>query len=127
MAAILRLIYFGLTLLVLSGCATARYQPLAEASDDQVTQLNENTFRVEYRVNPFTSQDTLDGFLRRRCAEVTIQQGFDYFSMVQKHIVLAHRRVTAVTLKMFKGQKPAHGDYYDAREVFQWDGAETSR
>ena len=104
-------------LLLLCGCVGGRYEPLTEARDDQVIQLNANTFRVEYRVSPLTSQETLDGYLRRRCAELTVREEYDYFTMVHKHIILAHRRVTAVTVKMFKGLKPPDPAYYDARDV----------
>ena len=103
--------------LLLAGCATTQYEPLAESRGDLVTQLKEDTYRVEYRVNPFTSQEVLDEFLLRRCADITLQQGYDYFAMTEKFIILSYHRSTSVTLKMFKGQKPAGVSlYYDAKE-----------
>jgi len=110
------LILFSLIFL-LQGCATTRYEPLGEARSEEIEQINDNTFRVEYRVSPFTSQDALDEFLLRRCANVTLQQGYEYFTMTEKFIILSYHRSTSVTLKMFKGQKPAGGSlYYDAKE-----------
>jgi len=109
-------ILFSLIFL-LQGCVTTRYEPLGEARGEEIEQINDNTFRVEYRVSPFTSQDTLDEFLLRRCADVTLQQGYDYFAMTGKFIILSYHRSTSVTLKMFKGHKPAGGSlFYDAKE-----------
>ena len=115
----LRMILVSLALL-LQSCATTRYEPLAETPDEEVTQLNDSLFRVEYRVSPFTSQAGLDGFLRRRCAEVTLRQGYDYFGMGEQVDVLTYRRSTSVILKLYKGQKPAGASLlYDAREVLE--------
>ncbi len=105
---------------LLQGCATTRYEPLGEASSEEIEQINDNTFRVEYRVSPLTSQDALDEFLLRRCADITLQQGYDYFAMTEKFIILSYHRGTSVTLKMFKGQKPAGVSlYYDAKEELE--------
>ncbi len=92
-------------ILCLPGCATTRYEPLAETPDEEIVQLTDSTFRVEYRVSPFTSQEVLDDFLRMRCAEVTLQHGYDYFAMTEKFIVLTYNRRASVTLRMFKGPK----------------------
>ncbi len=105
-------------LLFLLGCATTRYEPLAESRSDLVTQLKEDTYRVEYRVNQFTSQEVLDDYIRRRCAEVTLQQGYDHFLMTDKLMVLSYNRSTSVTLRMFKGPKPAGAlVLHDAKDV----------
>ncbi|MGH7228642.1 MAG: CC0125/CC1285 family lipoprotein, partial [Nitrospiraceae bacterium] len=104
-------ILFSLIFL-LQGCATTRYEPLGEARGEEIEQINDNTIRVEYRVSPFTSQDALDEFLLRRCADVTLQEGYDYFSMTEKFIILSYHRSTSVTLKMFKGQKPAGSSWF---------------
>lgn len=118
MVVTFRLIWFSLTLLALAGCATTRYQPLAEADKEEVTQLNDSTFRVEYRVSPFTSQVVLDEFLSRRCAEVTLRHGYDYFVMGQRSDSLTYERSASVTLLLFKGRKPSDGVmYHNAREV----------
>ncbi len=117
MPVTLRLIQLSLILMLMS-CATTRYQPLAEAPAEQITQLKEDTFRVEYRVSPFTSQTALDEFLRRRCAEVTLRQGYDYFVMAQRFDVLTYARSASVTLLLFKGRKSSDGlMYFEAREV----------
>ncbi|MEP7151426.1 MAG: hypothetical protein ABI856_06950 [Nitrospira sp.] len=105
-------------LLTLAACATGNYTPLGEADKDQVEQLKENVYRVEYRVSSFTSQEQLDAYLRRRCAELTLREGYDFFHLAQRADVLALSRRTSMTVTMYKGQKPAGAvDLYDAKDV----------
>ena len=102
----------------LAGCATGSYTPLVETEKDLVEQLKENVYRVEYRVTAFTSQEQLDAYLRRRCAELTLREGYDYFYLGQRFDVLALNRRTSITATMYKGVKPAgSSDFYDAKTV----------
>ena len=103
---------------ICAGCATGQYTPLASAEKDQVEQLRENVYRVEYRVSSFTSQEQLDAYLRRRCAELTLKEGYDYFHLGLRADVLALSRRTSMTVTMYKGQKPAGAtDLHDAKAV----------
>lgn len=102
----------------LVGCATGSYTPLVETKNDLVEQLKDNVYRVEYRVTAFTSQEQLDTYLRRRCAELTLREGYDYFYLGQRFDVLALNRRTSITATMYKGVKPAgSADFYDAKTV----------
>lgn len=102
----------------LAGCATSSYTPLVETDKDLVEQLKDHVYRVEYRVSAFTSQDQLDVYLRRRCAELTIREGYDYFYLGQRFDVLALDRRTSMTVTMYKGTKPSGStDFYDAKTV----------
>jgi hypothetical protein len=104
----------------LAGCATKQYTPLVRADHDQVDQLTENVFRVEYAVSAFTPQTTLDRFFIRRCAELTLREGYDYFHVGRRFDVLMLSRRTSMTLTMFKGEKPADNpDLIDARTVLR--------
>lgn len=106
--------------LTVTGCATKHYTPLAEADDDQVEQLTENVFRVEYRVSAFTSQAALDRYFLRRCAELTLRESYDYFHVGRRFDVLMLSRRTSMTLTMFKGERPADNpDLIDARSVLR--------
>ncbi|HEY6084407.1 MAG TPA: hypothetical protein VIU63_03380 [Nitrospira sp.] len=103
---------------LLAGCATTHYTPLGEAEKDEVEQLKENVYRVEYRVSAFTSQEQLDSYLKRRCADLTLREGYDYFHLGQRFDVLMLSRRTSMTVTMFKGEKPAGAsDVYDAKAV----------
>lgn len=113
----LRLVALAL-LTALAGCATGRYTPLSDADKDEVAQLKENVYRVEYEVNVFTSQEQLDRYLRRRCAELTLRKGYDFFHLAQRADVLGFSRRTAMTVTLYKGQKPIGiVDLYDAKNV----------
>ena len=106
---------------LLSGCATAiHYIPLASAEKDQVEQLKDNVYRVEYQVSPATSQEQLDEYLRRRCAELTIREGYDLFRLTQRSDVLGFSRRTSTTVTMYKGPMPAGAtDLMDAKVLLQ--------
>lgn len=102
----------------LAGCATGRYSSLGETEKDEIAQLKENVYRVEYRVSAFTSQEQLDRYLRRRCAELTLREGYDFFHLARRADVLGFSRRTAMTVTLYKGHKPAGvADLYDAQEV----------
>lgn len=102
----------------LSGCATGHYMPLVSAEKDEVEQLKEHIYRVEYRVSPFTSQERLDEYLRRRCAELTVREGYDWFQLTQRADVLGFSRRTSMTVTMYKGPMPAGAtDLIDAKAL----------
>ena len=102
----------------LTGCATGHYTPLGEPGTTEIEQLKENVYRVEYRTSAFTSQEQLDLYLRRRCAELTLREGYDYFHLAGRSDVLGLSRRTAMTVTMYKGQKPVGiANLYDAKAV----------
>ena len=102
----------------LTGCATGHYTPLSDADTTEIEQLKENVHRVEYRVSGFTSQEQLDRYLRRRCAELTLREGYDFFHLGQRADVLGLSRRTAMTVTLYKNPKPAGvADLYDAKAV----------
>jgi len=105
-------------IVICAACATGQYTPLVGADKDEVEQLKENVYRVEYRVSSFTSQEQLDAYLRRRCAELTLREGYDFFHLAQRADVLALSRRTSMTVTMYKGKKPVGADdVYEAKEV----------
>lgn len=102
----------------LAGCATGQYRLLSDAKTTEVEQLKGNVYRVEYRTSAFTSQAQLDSYLRRRCAELTLRKGYDFFHMAQRADVLGLSRRTAMTVTMYKGLPPAGvTDIHDAKDV----------
>jgi hypothetical protein len=102
----------------LAGCATGHYTPLGEAGTTEIEQLKENVYRVEYRVGPFTSQEQLDHYLRRRCAELTLRERYDFFHLGQRADVVGLSRRTAMSVTMYKDLKPAGiVNLYDAKDV----------
>jgi hypothetical protein len=103
----------------LAGCATGHYTPLGDAGTTEVEQLKENLYRVEYRVSAFTSQEQLNLYLRRRCAELTLREGYDYFHLAGRSDVLGLSRRTTMNVTLYKKPKPAGmADLHDAKNVF---------
>jgi len=75
--------------LMLSACATPTpYQPLAHGS--QVSggyseqRLEENRYRVTFSGNSLTSRERVENYLLYRAAELTVQAGYDGFTMVTR-------------------------------------------
>ena len=69
--------------LALASCATA-YQPRSMTGGYQERQLSEARWYVEFFGNGHTQRDTVFGFWLNRCAELTIEKGFDYFVFISK-------------------------------------------
>ena len=110
----------------LVGCSTGRYTPLSEAEKNEVEQLKENVYRVEYRTSAFASQNQLDRYLRRRCADLAIREGYDFFHVAGRSDVLGFSRRTAMTVTLYKGHKPIGiPDLYDAQHVLAETGRRT--
>lgn len=66
---------------LLTGCATA-YQPDGVTGGYSDQRLSADTEQVSFRGNRFNSPETLHSYLLRRCADVTIQNGYTYFMLV---------------------------------------------
>jgi len=75
--------------LTLSACATPTpYQPAgagqAQAGGFSETKIEANRYRVKFAGNSLTSRDTVEGYLLYRAAELTVAQGYDVFSVVER-------------------------------------------
>ncbi len=74
----------------LAACETATpYQPLekgsATAGGFTNQKLDDNHFRVNFQGNTLTSRETVETYLLYRSAELTVDQGFDWFETVDRH------------------------------------------
>jgi len=96
----------------LAGCATA-YQPDGVSGGYADRRLNYNTAQVSFRGNWFTTTEALHYYLLRRCADVTLQNGYNYFVLVnnegpyESNTDIFGSQVDSATIKMFKDNKPA--------------------
>ena len=77
-------------LLFSAGCATG-YQRQGWSGGYSESQLQEDTFRVSFKGNAFVDKERVQDYLLLRCAEITIDHGFDYF------IILGEEDSTAVS------------------------------
>ena len=73
----------------LTACATPTpYQPdirgQATSGGFSEVRLENNRFRVNFQGNTLTSRETVEGYLLYRAAELTVQNGYDWFAIVQR-------------------------------------------
>ncbi|UTP39711.1 hypothetical protein M9M90_00605 [Phenylobacterium sp. LH3H17] len=76
---------------LLSACATATpYQPnipgQAVSGGFSEQRLESDRFKVTFAGNSLTSRDTVEAYLLYRAAELTVQQGFDWFTIVERDV-----------------------------------------
>ena len=79
----------GVATLTLSACVTATpYQPVVQgrASLGGFTEqkVETNRYRVTFKGNSLTSRETVEGYLLFRAAELTVQNGYDWFALAQR-------------------------------------------
>ena len=67
-----------LTVILMYGCSTP-YQPYGALGGYKSTAIDDNTFRVMFKGNQHTKAETVYNYLERRCAEITLENGYEYF------------------------------------------------
>ncbi|GAA3715250.1 hypothetical protein GCM10022268_24860 [Sphingomonas cynarae] len=82
--------------LFVAGCATeTRYRPATGQgfyrSGYSDRQIEPNRFLISFAGNSVTSRDTVERYLFFRAAELTLQQGYDYFVMADRDTNLQSR------------------------------------
>jgi hypothetical protein len=119
---------FVAAVLLLSGCATA-YQPDGISGGYSDRRLSDNTAQVTFRGNRFDTPEMLHSYLLRRCADVTLQNGYEYFVLAgsgapnEQPTYINDQKddyefTASATIEMFKGIKPAaDARAYDAKAV----------
>ncbi len=74
--------------LALAACATATpYQPAGydgQRGGFAEQRIEQNRFRVGFAGNSLTSRETVETYLLFRAAELTVQNGYDWFAMVDR-------------------------------------------
>ncbi|MEN6617032.1 MAG: hypothetical protein ABFD12_10790 [Syntrophorhabdus sp.] len=80
----------------LSGCLTTEYQArdwFGEGYSE--SRIGETAYRVDFQCNDSTPESVCEGYLFRRCAELTRNAGYDYFVM-EDHGTSIHVKDTVV-------------------------------
>jgi len=70
--------------ILLTSCATP-YQPLSFSGGYNSVALDSNIFKVSFRGNGDTSGERAEDFALLRSAEITIKNGYKYFSIMDKN------------------------------------------
>ena len=82
------LIALAASSLALSACMTATpYQPATNTSHNGYwdERIENDRFRVSFAGNSLTARDTVERYLLYRAAELTVQNGFDHFILVDRN------------------------------------------
>ncbi|WP_421903408.1 CC0125/CC1285 family lipoprotein [Maridesulfovibrio sp.] len=77
----LRFVYILALFLILAGCATP-YQSDWINGGYTSTQLDQNVFVVSFKGNGFTKSDTAVDYTLLRCSELTLENGYKYFVII---------------------------------------------
>jgi hypothetical protein len=103
-------------LLALGACAAypTPYQPLgvrgAPASGGfSELRLEPNRFRVNFSGNSYTERQTVENYLLLRAAELTLSQGYDWFTTVERD---TERRTRYRDYGFNSGFGPRYGGFY---------------
>ncbi len=102
---ILCLIFF------ISGCATP-YQKKGFTGGFVDSPLGQDTFRVSYQGNGYTSRHTVSNYLLYRCAEITIENGYDYFQTLDENQWSKDSIVSTPGRFNYKSSGYVSGNYY---------------
>jgi hypothetical protein len=104
---------------LIAGCTTA-YQPEGVSGGYTDRTLAKNSVQISFRGNRFTAPNTLHSYLLRRCAEVTLQNGFTYFVLVHEegpnegNTDTLGSKVATATIEMYLGKPQDEASAYDA-------------
>lgn len=71
-----------ITSLMLTNCATG-YQPQSYSGGYSDTQYTENTFKVSFNGNGYTSKEKADDYLLLRSSELALLNGYKFFSILE--------------------------------------------
>lgn len=100
-----RLLIFAAAAGALAACVgQTPYGPRGDASYGYAeTRIESNRFRVSFSGNSLTDQGTVETYLLFRAAELTLQEGYDWFEVVDRGTEARRRLVS---------DSPAYGAFY---------------
>jgi len=94
----------------LAGCATT-YQKKGFTGGFSETQLGENVFRVSFKGNAYTSRERASDFNLLRSAEVALENGHNFFIIVDSEQYSKTGAYTTPTTSHTTGSAYAYGNY----------------
>lgn len=121
-------------MLFLSGCATS-YGPKGWSGGYSDMSLGNDIYKVSFQGNESTDSETVYNFFLRRCADLSFEKGFDYFTFVDQstsaetsfgtinngtssQVISSTEHVKIGLIKLFKkGTQPQVA--FDAKEVLK--------
>ena len=103
-------------LLVVAACSTP-YQKMSVigAGGYVDVQVDSGAFIVRFEGNSYTEREEVEAYLLRRCADIAVEQGGDYFVIIDRQY---DRPSATAVIRVCKGTPPAD-EYraFDAADV----------
>ncbi len=84
-------------LLAASSCVTSYEQEGVFSNGYSDIRLSEDTFIVTFKANEFTPEEKTMKYALQRAAELTVRQGYSYFTVVQR-LAASQRKVEGKVL-----------------------------
>ena len=109
MKKVIRNLTLMTSLIVLGACATAT--PYQEASKPgkfdgfSQTVIEQDRARVSFAGNSITDRDTVENYLLFRAAELTVEQGYDYFTLQERDLEQITRLRSTGTTSAFGNRR----------------------
>jgi hypothetical protein len=112
------------TISLLAGCATA-YQRQGLTGGYSETRLGENVFQVSFKGNAYTRRERASDFNLLRSAEVAIENGFNYFVIVDSEKYSRTGAYTTPTTYHTTGSAYGYGNYAYGSATTRTTGGQT--
>ncbi|MGH6920806.1 MAG: CC0125/CC1285 family lipoprotein [Geminicoccaceae bacterium] len=87
------------------------YQPVVDGYGYSEQRLEDNRYRVTFAGNDFTKADTVQNYLLCRTAELTLNHGYDYFTVVDRNLERSTRYSGSSSTSGSPGYITEDGDY----------------
>ena len=108
-----KLITITVAVLILQGCSTS-YQKdgfFSLTGGYSETQLDKNVFNVSFSGNGFTSQERTTNLTLLRSAELTLENGYQYFAIIEANSYTSNSTYTTPETYHTTGSLSSHGSY----------------
>jgi hypothetical protein len=142
-----KLVFKAFSLLVVAsllGCVgPTLYGPGSQSTRGgyEDSKLQDDQFNVAFNANGFTSPVRAKNYFLFRCAEITVQNGYDFFVIVSGDAIVNYavlgsgagaqtvsKPQYSGTIKLGKGIRPSENlNAYDARQIMKNIGPEIER
>jgi len=96
-------------IIVLFASCSTRYQPDGLTGGYEEVQLGENIFSVTFRGNGYTKKQKAVDLCLLRCAELTNENGFKYFSIINQNSDVTNSSYTSPSSSVTTGSVNSYG------------------
>ncbi|MCD6162822.1 MAG: hypothetical protein J7K40_10465 [candidate division Zixibacteria bacterium] len=110
--------------LFIQGCATT-YQKAGFTGGYSETQLDENVFRISFRGNGYTSRERVADFTLLRSAELALENGFQYFTIIDANSYTSYSTYKTPTKSYTTGSAYESGNYVYGNATTTTSGGQT--